>query len=390
MARTSTMLAIWAIGAVLAVAGCGPAGSSLGTEAGPGRAGAGTWRELPGSPLGPREATIGLWTGSEVLLIGGSDESPCPPGADCPVHRTRLDGAALDPETGRWRRIADLPVPALVGPAAVLGQTAYLLAGAGAADGTELLSYRIDQDRWQRSPVPPFDANAGYTLVAAGDRLVAYPGTHEAGSAPDYALDPSTAVWKPLPAAPLGGGFDRVMVWNGTELFLFDHELISDPNGEKPAITRVAALAPATGSWRRLPDSGLLSTGPWLVTDGRLVNPTIGSADGGRVNNWGRAYPYGGSLDPRTGIWSPLPASPWADQAAGARGPSAAMFVDATGAVLDTADDRWRLLPALPDSHLAGATVLAAGTALLVFGGVRWNAAGTIGTLSNRTWLLTD
>jgi hypothetical protein len=39
---------------------------------------------------------------------------------------------------------------------------------------------------------------------------------------------------------------------------------------------------------RRLPDSELLTTGPWIPVDGKLVNPSLGSADGGEVNNWGR------------------------------------------------------------------------------------------------------
>ena len=32
---------------------------------------------------------------------------------------------------------------------------------------------------------------------------------------------------------------------------------------------------------------------------GLLWNPSLGGADGGQVNNWGRAYPYGGVFDAR-------------------------------------------------------------------------------------------
>ena len=88
------------------------------------------------------------------------------------------------------------------------------------------------------------------------------------------------------------------MAWSGQELLLFDHELVPNPGSEKPSITRAAALDLESGSWRRLPDSEILASGPWVIDDGRLINPMLGSADGGDSNGWGRSYPYGGILDP--------------------------------------------------------------------------------------------
>lgn len=44
--------------------------------------------------------------------------------------------------------------------------------------------------------------------------------------------------------------------------------------------------------------------GSWTWTGQRLVDPTLGGADGGQVNNYGRVIPYGGRLDPATGDWS--------------------------------------------------------------------------------------
>jgi hypothetical protein len=38
-----------------------------------------------------------------------------------------------------------------------------------------------------------------------------------------------------------------------------------------------------------------------VIVEGRLINPTLGDADGGEVGNWGRTYPYGGIFDPLRG-----------------------------------------------------------------------------------------
>lgn len=352
-------LAVLAACGLLALTGCVPISRSEGPAAPP----AG-WREILGSPLGPRTSALGLWTGREVLLIGGSDEPACPPNADCAPDPTPLsDGAAVDPGTGHWRRIADAPVPVLGGDGVVVGGTAYILTRSAG-----LLAYRVEQDRWQRLPIP-FANAGGYRLAGAGDRLVAYAGTHEHGTAKDYWLGPSNT-WQSLPAAPLGAGFDRTMVGAGRQLVLFDHELVPNPGAERPAVTRAAVYDWTTASWRRLPDSAMLSTYPWLFSDGSLINPMLGGADGGQVGNWGRTYPNGGTLDPVSARWSALPpAPPGTTGSAGVYDTTGAVYVDVTGAVLDADHGRWLTLPPPPGGDVLGRTIVAAGADLLVFGG---------------------
>jgi hypothetical protein len=345
---------------------------------------AAAWREIPGSPLTPREATLGLWTGREVLLIGGSDEPACPPTASCASDPTPLkDGVALDPGSGRWRRLAEAPAPLLNAQGVVVGSIAYVLPGAG----RELLAYDIDGDRWRLLPAT-FATNGRYALVAAGDRLVAYQRGDEAGPGADYVLDPETATWAPLPTDPLGAAFDRTMAWTGRELVVFDHELTPSPGADRPAVTRAAVLDWATRSWRRLPDSTMLATRPWIMAGGKLVNPTLGGADGGQVGNWGRSYPYGGSVDLAAGTWSTLPNAPAsAAESAGAHTDTTAEYTAASGWVLDTATGSWQQVPALPDGHVTGRTVVAAGAEMLIFGGARWNRPRTSATLVSHTWI---
>lgn len=367
-----TGMAVVLIGLCGLLAGCAEHAEPVVTEAGEPMV-ANEWTALPKSPLSPREAVLGLWTGREVLLIGGSDASPCPPNASCVGDPTPLaDGAAYDPATTRWRKIADSPVPLTGGESAVVGGTAYVLP----PDGKELLAYRIDGDAWARLPVP---FGGGYYLLAAGDRLVAYLGSEENGGGKDYVFEPRTATWSELPADPLNPAFDRAMAWTGSELVLFDHELVPNPGSEKPALTRAATLDLAAGSWRRLPDSEILGTGPWLAAGDELVNPMLGGADGGEVNGWGRTYPYGGGLAPATGAWSDLPTPPARDIAsAGARTGGTAVYFGSEGVVLDTATGTWQPIPAIPGGDVTHRTVVAAGVRMLVFGGASFDGTPTV------------
>lgn len=369
------------LAAMLALASCSaqpappsPVGPPAGALAG--------WRELPGSPLSPRAMALGLWTGQEALLIGGVDE-PCPPNTDCAGDSSPLlAAAAVNPDTGRWRVLAEPPVALSWMQGAVVGGIAYVQGHTG--DVQTLLAYDIAADRWDRASLPD---PSGLTLVAGGDLLVAVRGSDEAQPGPDYVYRPGERTWTPLPADPLGAGFDRAMAWTGRELVLFDHELVPNPGADGPSVTRAAAYDLARGTWRRLPDSEQLSTGPWLAEGGRLIDPALGGADGGQVGNWGRVYPNGGVLDPTTGTWSPLPGPAPAGHGS-VFGTASAVYDQRPGPVLNAATGQWGVIPPLPQAGVTDSTVVAAGNRMLVFGGARWPEDGKA-ELSARAWLWT-
>jgi hypothetical protein len=357
----------------------------------PETAGAGSWDALPTGPLTPREGALALWSGREVLLIGGSDAPPCPPTAECapPDLPPLADGAAFDPRNRSWRAIADSPVPFEWAEGVVVGRTAYLwIPGSSRpAASRAFLAYRIDEDRWERLPPPSTEPDRDYHIAAAGARVVAYLGSDEFGKAPDLLFDPQTRSWSELPPDPLSPGFDRIMAWSGTELVLLDHELVPQPGaGSTPSVVRAAVLDLETGSWRRLPDSEIIGSGPWVTFDGRLFNPTLGGADGGQ-NEWGRTYPWGGVLDPARGEWSALPDPPDEEDHSlvGVLTPSGGHYFSYEGWVLDARNDSWTRVPAIEaGADVDRGSVAAAGDDLFVFGGVRWD--GLDGTLLNDTW----
>ena len=391
MRRHSWILVALLASAALVTAACGAQ-----EPAGPEKAGdSAVWQAVPAGPLSPREGALALWTGREVLLIGGSDAPPCPPTASCvpPDMPPLADGAAFDPQTGTWRRIADAPVPFEWAEGTVMDTTAYLWIpgspGRPSADPA-FLAYRIEEDRWEELPFPSGDPGHFRGIVQAGDRIVAYTGSDEQGEQPDLVFDPAAGSWNELPPDPLSPSFDRSMAWSGRELVLFDHELVPNPGSEEPAVTRAAALDVETGSWRRLPNSEILASGPWVLANGRLVNPMLGGADGGEVNKWGPTYPYGGILDPASGRWSALPDPPDGEEdfGSGVLTEPGGHYFGYRGWILDTTAGTWLEIPDLDgDELVTGRTVVAAGADLFAFGGARWKEHGVEATLLAEAWI---
>jgi hypothetical protein len=241
--------------------------------------------------------------------------------------------------------------------------------------------------------MPP-GSTTWYELVAAGDRLVALHGSDESSESgkpgPDLVVDPATGGWRELPPNPLGPGFNRNAVWFRGELFVFDNKLVDNPGATAPTLVRSAALNLDSGRWRRLPDAPMLFPGPWLPAGLRLVNPSLGSADGGEVGNWGRHYPFGGVLDPATGRFTPLPAAPGATEVTGSAGvltADSALYLGPGALLLDATTNSWITVPSLPDGDASRRTTVAAGTDMFVFGGGVWPGPDGKGELINHAWL---
>ncbi len=373
------------------------AGGGCGDQAASAPAPVGEWERLAEPPLSPREASLGLWTGDEVLLIGGSDAPPCPPTADCvtPTVPPLRDGAAFDPATGRWRELAPAPTAIHGAQGVVLDGTAYVwVHGDPRRPEHEraFLAYRIADDRWDRLPSPPGVGDQYHALTATGDEVVLFRNSDEYGESPDLAYEPATERWRELPADQLSPSFDRALAWSGAELILIAKDRFPGPNKRGPLFVSAAALDPDAGSWRELPDSEVLDmgiTGCWVEVDGRILNPSIGGGDGG--GDWDRVYPDGGVLDPETGEWSDLPERPDGVEderySGGVLTGSEARCMSTEGWVLDATADRWLRMPTLAEDFLEGRTVVGTVDGALAFGGAEWSENGSKGTLVRDAWL---
>jgi hypothetical protein len=365
----------------VALAACGTQASP---EAGS-AAGSGQWHPVAESPLGPRESATMVWTGHEVLVLGG-DTSPCPPSADCmAASDPPREAAAYDPVTDTWRAVAPLPVTPHWPRAVAAARAVYVLDGGG---GTPLtfLSWNPDADTWRELPAPPGALDG---LSAVGDRIVAYQTSNENGLSPDSLFDPASGTWTPLPDPPGTPGFDRAMVaLDEHTLALLDLELVPNPGGDGPTLYRAAVLDLTASRWRRFADSDISGLyGGWHAVGGRLVTASTPTVDGGNVGNYGRDVPTGGILDPATGTWSALPArddehvGPAVGEVAGDG------VVVSDGWALHVADGRWERLPDLDRlDGVSGQSSVWAGDQLMVWGGARFDDKHPAGELLGTGW----
>ncbi|MEU0558546.1 hypothetical protein [Dactylosporangium sp. NPDC006015] len=342
------------------LAGCAPAG---GQPPAADRA----WTAVAQAPLAARNDALGVWDGRRFVVVGGSAEPPCPPTASCRPVTALTDGAAYDPADGTWRPIAAAPVPLGVGDQLVAaGGRVYALTPSG------FLVY--DGDRWTKLPPPP---GAG-TLLDAGGTPVVIAGTDEHGLTVDAAFDVATGAWRVLPDDPLGPSFDRTAVWTGDRLLLGAKDLVPDPGATKPSLLRLAALDAALTTWAAPTTTEILG-GSVTTAGGAVVWTGTGSADGGQVGNWGRAYAEGGILAfaTGTGTWRPLPAAPRRAGPLPIDPPlSTGSRVTVGGHLLDPATGEWLRLPDPPGGRRFAATVVAGPDMVLLWGGAVERDAG--------------
>ena len=340
---------------------------------------AGSWEELPASPLSPRSGTQAVWTGTEVLLWGGEDRDPaaddCAAGGQCaapePGPESR-EAAAYEPATGDWRRLAGTPPTrgrALWARGRVVDQSS---------------SY--DPVTGVSAPHPPSDVLVyadpqviGTDLVVAGWDY----GRGELGGVGQVvaaALDlrDPRAQWRqvdwPLPP-PGAEGLQTAT--DGTDLLVLSwasNPAICGGTGDCPRLLR---FSPATGTWT---DLGLSEDQLQLTSgEGRIY--ALASRRGSTEVV---------EVDPADGSSTPL----------GSAGPSDVLVVSDTGrlAVVDgdggavrirTEAGQWQELPGVPGDPEFPAVVWA-GDDLVVWGGRTARHYGTRSSADGWTFRTTS
>jgi hypothetical protein len=260
------------------------------------------WTALGPGPVVPgREGHSATWTGTELILWGGTTDRG---------HTYLVEGHALDLETGAWRTLTPPVDRTPSDPLVQTPRTGHVAAWTG----TELLLWGGRTS----SPDEPF----AYAVDGA-------------------AYDPRTDAWRPIPAAPLPA--DRYDgVWTGTELVVV---------GGGEATLHAAAYDPATGRWRELPEPPLAIVAPRVLWDGTQVI-TVGGIRGGDGPDLEQFRAQ--AFDPATDRWSDLGGQSVADDRVDAALGGEFLFVVSMGAGDGTfarhPTDGWARLP------VAGAT----------------------------------
>jgi len=229
-----------------------------------------------------------------------------------------------------------------------------------------LLRYRSEADVWDVLSGPEA-LSPSYRLVRFGDGVVAYKGSDERGSEPDFRFLAGEDRWVTLPDDPLPPVYDRFVVEYDRLLLLFGSP-IERGSGTKLA----AAYDPQTNTWERLKESGAQGYQVWRSGSLLYLNPHFGKAGGG-------------IYDPSRNVWRPLPDPPYHDLA-GILGHDGATYEYASGWVLDTRTHDWLNIRDRPDSSDVSEEVVAEGpgSSMIVFGGQRWFSGK--GQLVNDAW----
>lgn len=357
----------------------------------------GTWRELPTPPLSPRAGALAVWTGREVVFLGG-EARPCAPYVSCDAalsveEMTRMygekhDAAAYDLASGTWRRLTPVPTRVGLGSAWYAGGRVLVVDDAG-----RWWSYDVTGDSW--TPFRPrWDLRSG--VSTAGGRVYGL-STYRYGRPGGHvvAYDPATSSWARYPVDRLRPPLEGYPLATSRGPVLVGSYASRAPYHHLPSTMVVDVW---TGhAWHRLPLTPQLDRAP-VWTGKRLVDPVQGTSYHGGPDAWPHRYPEGGVLDPATGRWSALPAV-W--QAAevrfgeptpgwdvgipdGAAGPR--LVVD--GAVYDDDTGRAWLLPRPADAPEHFASGVWAGDRLVVLGGADFQGQHQT-EVSRRAWIYT-
>ncbi len=248
-----------------------------------------TWASVSLSPtLGPRYSHTAVWTGSEMIVLGGRTVSTFPPPA----------GSRYNPATDSWTPIPTPGWAAKTNHSAVWTGTRMLIWGG--SEGGSLASpnggaYDPASNSWStitNQGAPPAALN--HSAVWTGSRMIIWGGEGATGSnarSTGGIYDPATDTWVPtsITGVPLPRARHRA-VWTGTEMIVWG----GNKSGTSVNYNSGGRFNPALNSWTptnvaAAPTPMASHTAIW--TGSRML--VGGSHNGARY-------------DPATDSWTPI------------------------------------------------------------------------------------
>jgi hypothetical protein len=208
-----------------------------------------TWRTLAPSPLTARAGAVTAWTGSEVLIWGGSTVGA--PGTQ-PVGGATPPGA-YNPAADTWREIPSGPLGGMSDAAgAWTGRELVIWGGAGSGAAFDPCT-----DRWRRIAPAPIEPRGSVTPVWTGSEVLIWGGNTDtnAPAVDGAAYDPDRGTWRQLPPVSVRGYYAPKPVWTGTEMLVWGWSNLAL---DRAAENETVAYNPETNTWRSLPAAPLV------------------------------------------------------------------------------------------------------------------------------------
>ncbi len=286
----------------------------------------GLWHLLPAAPLSPRVGQAAVWTGKEMIVWGGYDYES--------AYNSRVsgDGAAYDPATGKWQVLPQAPLSARGDALAVwTGAELVLLGGQSGATNTSSQSYGNGAaydpatGKWQKIPAP--DAPEGHPLVwraaleAAGELLAwsewGSTNTTQPNSGVDlFAYHEQVGQWDSIPVAPGQLPDVEEVFWTGEAAVVRGAPENCGVCSHPPWPESTSLYDPEQNHWSALPPDPLgldYLTSIW--TGDALLSFNSSGTNGDIVPGDASVW------DPITRDWEPVPAAPFGCDSVGPLAP---------------------------------------------------------------------
>jgi len=168
---------------------------------------------LPASPLAGRIDPMAVWTGSTLIVWGGS--VPKPTTGESPFG----DGAMYDPLLKVWTMLPAAPISPRSNAAAVWTGTEMLIWG-GSDNGSSVFdgaAYSPTENTWRELPTFDLADTIRPTTIWTGSEMIVFEGFN--GSPHAGAYNPATNTWRTI-ATPPGRSpapYPQA-VWTGTDV----------------------------------------------------------------------------------------------------------------------------------------------------------------------------
>lgn len=228
--------------------------------------GVGSWAPMSDAPLAGRRGHRAVWTGTEMIVWGGSavQTTPEPP-------EYFADGAAYDPETNSWRVIAPSPLTARSDHYAAWTGSEMLIVGGsfGANPGIGFrddgAAYNPTTDSWRTIATPPIPIGSEAAVTWTGSDLFIYGGRQIVDKSEPGAYfsqgalyNPATDAWRMVASWDGRGRSGPAVAWTGSEVIVYGGGIRvgeAPPEGDLTEVYRdAAAYSPESNSWRALAD----------------------------------------------------------------------------------------------------------------------------------------
>jgi N-acetylneuraminic acid mutarotase len=278
-----------------------------------------TWQTLasiPGDPMLPDSGISAVWSGTEMILWGGSMAAITPTNA----------GYRYNPTTNAWTTMTTAGAPAARSQhgAAWIGSEMVVWGGSGQSvvpPGVLQFSnggrYNPGTDTWttlssSSAPTP----RQMFTATAADSQLIVWGGVQTSQPSTIFkflknggSLTPANDTWSYLAHGSPAPRAGHTMIWTGTEMIVWGGTISNGlSTGIDPTFNDGARFNPATGVWTPLPITnapagryghGSVWTGTEMIVWGGQGYDTAGGPVPQIMLNSGARY------NPTTNLWTP-------------------------------------------------------------------------------------